>query len=175
MPNILKTHQSSHRSRNKIYFIPCTIKLHPEYQHLAKEFVACLKTTHPNHMATSIEYTYLTRYIQENQRHPPQCILYALIITISPLLETCNHQLTYIPNPDWTTTLLEKITLLQNPPERHIQKIHPYTEFITTNQSLINPPNTIHKHLYNFIKVNDNSPNPKSCSTPQNMHDTNFP
>ena len=29
MPNILKTHPPSHRSRNKIYFIPCTIKLHP--------------------------------------------------------------------------------------------------------------------------------------------------
>ena len=110
-------------------------------------------------MATSVEYPYLTRYIQENQRHPLQCILYAVIITISPLLEPYDHQLTYIPNPDWTTTLLEKIALLQNPPERHIQKTHPYTKFITTNQSLINPPNTIHKHLYDFIKLNDNSPN----------------
>ena len=127
MPNLLKMHPPSHRNRNKIYFIPCTIKLHPEYQHLAKHFAACLKTTHPNHMATSREYPHLTKYIQENQQYPPQWILYALITTISPLLGTCEHQLIHIPNPDWTTTLLEKITLLQNPPERHILKTHPYT------------------------------------------------
>jgi hypothetical protein len=123
MHNVLKTHPPSHKSRNKTYFIPCTIKLHPEYQYLAKQFVAYLKTTHPNHIAASIEHPHLSRYIRVNQ----QRILYALITTISPFLETCEHQLIHIPNPDWTTTLLEKMTSLQNPPERHILKPHPYT------------------------------------------------
>jgi hypothetical protein len=159
MPDILKTHPPSHKRRNKIYFIPFTIKLHPEYQHLAKQFAACIKITHPNHTTASIEYPHLSKYIQEKQQHPPQRILYALITTISPVLETCDHQLIHIPNPDWTTTLLDKMTLLQNPPERHILKPHPYTEFINTNQILIRPPNTIHKQLYDFIKQNNNPPN----------------
>ena len=162
MPDILSTHPPPHKSRNKTYFIPYTIKLQPEYQHLAKQFSPCLKTTHPNHITASIEYPHLSKYIQNNQQHPPQRILYALITTISPSLETCNHQLIHISNPNWTTKLLEKMALLQNPPERHISTPHPYTEFINNNQNLINPPNTIHKQLYKFIRQNNN---PNSANT----------
>jgi hypothetical protein len=41
---------------------------------------------------------------------------------------------------------------LQNPPERHIITPHPYTKFLQTNQDLVNPPKTIHRKLYDFIK-----------------------
>ena len=43
MPNILETHPPPHRQRYKTYFITCTIKLQPEYQHLAKTFSPILK------------------------------------------------------------------------------------------------------------------------------------
>ena len=41
---------------------------------------------------------------------------------------------------------------LQNPPERHIQNTHPYALFKQSNQKLINPPNSIHKEIYDFIE-----------------------
>ncbi len=49
MPYILKTHPPPHKNRCKMYFIACTIKLHPEYQHLEKQFSPIINLTHPNH------------------------------------------------------------------------------------------------------------------------------
>ena len=155
MPNILSKHPPSHKQRNKTYFIPCTIKLQPEYQHLVKEFSPLLNTTHPRHLDSTITYPHLSRYIHLHQHHPPPRILYALITTISPSMATCNHQLTQTPNPDWTTSLLNQMTTLPNPPERHILTPHPYTQFKNTNSNLINPPNTIHNELYNYVRQNE--------------------
>ena len=45
MPNILHTHPAIHRKRAKIYFIPNTIKLQPEYQHVANTFAPILRNT----------------------------------------------------------------------------------------------------------------------------------
>ena len=70
-------------------------------------------------------------------------------------MATCNHQLTQTPNPDWTTSLLNQMTTLPNPPERHILTPHPYTQFKNTNSNLINPPNTIHNELYNYVRQNE--------------------
>ena len=152
MPNILQKHPSTHRNRYKKYFIESTIKLQPEYQHLAKQFSPIINLTHPHHHNTITYYPHLSIYIYVNQHHPPPRMLYALITTISPVIETCNRMLTQTPKPDWTTIVLERMTSLQNPPERHIGVTHPYTQFLQTNQDIINPPNTIHKELYSFIQ-----------------------
>ena len=125
MPNLPQNHPATHKNRNKIYFILCTIKLHPEYQHLATQFSPSINLTHPNHHETTTKYPHLLKYIYLNEHHPPPRLLYALITTISRSLETCNHILIQTPTPDWTTTLLEKMTFLQNPPERHILNTHP--------------------------------------------------
>ena len=155
MPNILTKHPPSHKQRNKTCFIPSIIKLQPEYHHLAKEFSPILNTTHPRHQDSTIIYPHLSRYIHLHQHHPPPRILYALITTISPSLATCNHQLIQIANPDWTTSLLDKMATLRNPLERHILTPHPYTQFINTNSNIINLPNTIHKELYKFVQQNE--------------------
>ena len=154
MPNLLQTHPNTHKNRCKLYFIPSTIKLQPEYQHLAKQFAPSIKITHPNHQDATIKHPHLSNYIYQNQHHPPPRILYALITTISPSLETCNHIVAQTPTPDWTSILLEKMTKLHNPPERHIQNTHPYTLFTQTNQQLINPPDSINNEIYNFIEEN---------------------
>ena len=135
MPNLLQTHPNTHKNRCKMYFIPSTIKLQPEYQHLAQQFSPSLNPTHPEHQEASIKYPHLSKYIYQNQHHPPR-ILYALINTIGPTLETCNQILTQPQTLDWTSLLLDKISQLQNPPERHIQTTHPYTSFIQANQKL---------------------------------------
>ena len=135
-----------------MYFIPCTIKLQPEYQHLAKQFSPSINITHPNHNDTTTNYPHLSKYIYQNLHHPPPRILYALITTLSPIIETCNILLSQTPTPDWTTLLLVRLATLQNPPERHIQNTHPYTLFTQSNQKLINPQNSIHKELYEFIE-----------------------
>ena len=41
---------------------------------------------------------------------------------------------------------------LQNPLERHITVVSQYTQLLLMNHNITNPPNTIHKELYNFIE-----------------------
>ena len=43
MPNILHTHPATHKNRANNYFIPNTIKLQAEYQHIANTFAPILK------------------------------------------------------------------------------------------------------------------------------------
>ena len=152
MPDILKTHPPPHKRRYKTYFITCTIKLQPEYQHLAKSFSPILKIDHPNHINATRSFPYLTRYLDQKRQHPVSRLLFALITTISPDINTCEHQVINIPNQDWTTILLDKMTTLRNPPERYIDIVHPYTKFVNNHKKLINPPIAIHNEIFDFIR-----------------------
>ena len=145
MLNILEIHPPSHRRRYKTCFITCTIELQLEYQHLAKKFASILRIDHSNHINATTNFPNLTRYLNNKRQHPKPRILFALITTISPNINLCKHQLINIPNPDWTLILLEKMTTLQNPLERHINTPHPYTQLICNHNKIINPPLTIHK------------------------------
>ena len=151
MPNILETHPPPHRRRYKTYFITCTIKLHPEYQHLAKTFLPILKIDHPNHINATRNFPYLIRYLTQKRQHPAPRLLFVLITTISLDINSCEHQLINIPNQDWTSTLLDRMSTLRNPPERHINMLHPYTEFINNHKKMLNPPTTIRKEIFDFI------------------------
>jgi len=142
-----------------MYFIPCIIKLQPEYQHLAKQFASTINITHHQHNTSTTDYPHLSRYIHQNQHHPPPRLLFALIITISPKLKICNQLLIQTPIPDWTTLLLGKMALLQNPPERHITTPHPYTQFKNINQDIIKSPNCMYIEFYDFIKQTEEPPN----------------
>ena len=153
MPNILKIHPPSHKKRCKTYFIPCTIKLQPEYQHIAKTFFSILKINHLSHINAIRNFPRLAQHLDQIKEHPNPKVLFALITTINPDINACEHQLNRNPNFVWTITLLERMNNLNNPPERHIATLHPYTKFIQDNQSLINPPNTIHKEVYNYIHL----------------------
>ena len=144
MPNILRIHPATHKKRAKIYFIPNTIKLQPEYQHIASTFAPILKTNHPLHHETNTEYPHLHQYIQTQNHYPSIHILYALIMTINSSINICNNILAQPHNYDfdniWTNTLLIRLANLNNsPPERHILTQHPYTIFVRNNQDLINP------------------------------------
>ena len=159
MPDLLKTHPTDHKKRQQTYFIPSTIKLQPEYQHLAKTFKPILQDTHPLHAQTILTFPHLHQYIQTHINHAPPRIIYALIVTISPSIETCNTYL-QLPSPqDWTSQLLVTMTTLTNPPERHINTPHPYTQFRNIYKDIITPPNTIHKKLYDYIHLNPNTLN----------------
>ena len=93
MPNILETHPSPYRRRYKTYFITCTIKLQPEYQHLTKTFSPILKIDHPNHINAIRNFPYLTRYLNQKRQHLVPRLLFALITTISPDINSCLYQL----------------------------------------------------------------------------------
>ena len=43
------------------------------------------------------------------------------------------------------------MSTLRNPPERHINTLHPYTEFINNHKKMINPSTTMHKEIFDFI------------------------
>ena len=145
----------------KTYFIPNTIKLHPEYQHIAKSFAPILKIDHPSHQQAISDLPHLHQYILTQSHSPLPHILYALVITIHPSVNKSNDILAqphlYHFNNIWTNTLIIRLSNLYNPPERHIQTTHPYTKFINTNQDLIFPKNSIHNELYTFIH-NQNTP-----------------
>jgi hypothetical protein len=164
MPNILRTHPATHKKRAKTYFIPNTIKLQPEYQHIASTFAPILKHKHPLHHQTSTKYPHLRQYIQIQNNSPSTHILYALIIIINPSINTCNNILaqphTYDFNDIWTNTLIIRLANLTNPPERHILTQHPYTIFVENNQDIINPKNSIHNELYKFIHNQETPPTP---------------
>ena len=137
MPNILHTHPATHKKRANIYFIPNTIKLQPEYQHIANTFAPILKNTHPLHPQAITTYPHLHQYIQIQRQIPPTHILYALVITIHLSIDTCNNILAqpqnYHFNDIWTNTLIIRLANLTNPPERHILTPHPYTTFVENN------------------------------------------
>ena len=151
MPNILETHPPPHKQRYKTYFFTCTIKLQPEYQHLAKTFSPILKIDHPNHINAIRNFPYLRRYLNQKRQHPTPRLLFVLITTISPDINSCEYQLINVPNQDWTSTLLDRMSTLRNSPKRHINTLHPYTKFINNHKKMLNPPTTMHKEIFDFI------------------------
>ena len=169
MPNVLRTHPATHKKRAKIYFIPNTIKLQPEYQHLANTFAPILKNTHPLHPQAIITHPYLHQYIQTQGQSPLPHILYALIITIHPSIDTCNNILAepqnYHFNNIWTNTLIIRLATLPNSPERHILTPHPYTTFVENNQNTIHLKNSIHTEIYEFIHNQDTTPTPTALKS----------
>jgi hypothetical protein len=111
MPNILKRHPTLHKKNAKLYFIPNTIKLHPEYKHIAQAFAPLLKNTHPLHELHNNMHPYISQYIQQLIEYPSSHILYAIVITIHPSIDYCdiilhpqNLQITR-----WTNTLLQTL------------------------------------------------------------------
>ena len=165
MPDILKTHPTTHKRRQLMYFIPSTIKFQPEYQHLAHTFAPIFQNLHPLHAHIITSFPHLYRYTQLLTSHPPPRIIYALIVTISPSVHTCNTTLQQEPITDWTLQLLEVMATLPNPPERHIATIHPYTQFRNNYIDIITPSNTVHKQLYNYIHLNPQTINIHNLST----------
>ena len=162
MPDILRTHPAAHKKRAKTYFIPNTIKLQPEYQHIASTFAPLLRHNHPLHHQTIITYPHLHQHIETQSHSLPTHILYAIIITINSSIDTSNNILaqphTHHFNNIWTNTLIIRLANLSNPPERHILTKHPYTMFIENNQDIIHPKNTIHIELYKFIHNQETPP-----------------
>ena len=172
MPNILSTHPATHKKRANIYFIPNTIKLQPEYQHIAKTFAPILNTTHPLHPQAIIAYPHLHQYIQTQRQSPTTHLLYALTVTIHPSIDTCNNILAqphnYHFNNIWTNTLIIRLANLTNPPERHILTPHPYTTFVENNLDII------HKKTQ-YMRKYMNSFTTKILPLHQTLSKINFP
>lgn len=99
-------------------------------------FSPIINTTHSRHLESTIEYPQLLRYIYQNQHHLPPRVLFALITIVNPSIAACDHLLTQIPDLDWTTTLLECMNTLENPPKRNILTLHPYTQFTYKTKTL---------------------------------------
>ena len=133
---MLGTHPMVHKRRYKTYFITCTIKLQPEYKHLAKTFSPILNVNHHEHQKAIEHYPNLNTLVNHIRHHPTPRILFALIVTISPNITSCEYQVSNASEIEWTLTLLNKMLLLSNPPERHISTQHPYTQFINENTKL---------------------------------------
>ena len=152
------------QKRANIYFIPNTIKLQYEYQHIATAFSPILKNIHPLHLQAITTYPHLHQYIQTQRQSPLTHMLYALIVTIHPSIHTCNNILAqpqkYHFNDIWTTTLIIRLANIPNPPERHILTPHRYSTFVQNNQDIILPKNSIHKEIYEFIHNEDTTPTP---------------
>ena len=152
------------QKESQLYFIPNTIKLQPEYQHIAHTFAPILKSTHSLHTQAITTYPHLHQYIITQRHSPTTHILYALVITIHPSINTCNNILAqpqnYHFNNIWTNTLIIRLANLTNPPERHILTPHPYTTFVENRQDIILPQHSIHTKMYEFIHTQEAPPTP---------------
>ena len=157
MPNVLQGHPPTHKFTSKTYFILSTIKFHPEYQHITQPFSPSLKTNHPNHNNAFKTFPNLSSYINKNRHYSTSNILFALITTIGPNIDTCEYLFQNL-NMDWTSFLLTKLNALRNPPETHIRTIHPYTQISQDNLNIINPPTTIHDKIYKYIHQKPDPP-----------------
>ena len=105
----------------------------------------------------------LSSYINQKRHYPTPNILFALITTIGPNIDTCEYLIQNL-NPDWTSLLLTKLNALRNPPENHIRTIHPHTQILQDNQDIIDPPTTIHDKIYKYIHQNQDPPNLETLS-----------
>ena len=121
------------------------------FQEYRMNQICKIKTWHNHLTLNNKERFYINIYLNQKRQHPTSRLLFALITTISPDINACEHQLINIPNQDWTSILLDKMTTLRNPPKRHIRTLHPYTKFINNHKKLINSPTTIHKEIFDFI------------------------
>jgi hypothetical protein len=71
MPNLLHPHPPAHKKRQTTYFLPSSIKFHPEYQHIANTFKPFFQHTHHLHAQTILSLPYLYNHIQQHDNHPP--------------------------------------------------------------------------------------------------------
>jgi hypothetical protein len=126
---ILRHHPPNHKRRNSTYFLPNTIKLKPEYQHLAQTFIPHFFTTHPLHLQKTTSHPNLIQFINSHCIHPTPRILYTLIITIHPSPQTCGNTLRHSPHQLWAQVLLNNMSRLPIPPERSIHTPHPIELF----------------------------------------------
>jgi hypothetical protein len=56
----LRNHPIDHKQRSRIYFIPNTITLRPEYQQLSSSFEPHINLTHPDHPSVQHTHPFLT-------------------------------------------------------------------------------------------------------------------
>jgi exonuclease III len=154
-----------YNTRSSSYFLPQTIKLKPEYQHIAQNFAPHLLNTHPLHPQKTLLHPHLHYFIQTHNSHPSPRIIYTLILTMSPSLDTCELKLQYLSNPPFVQIILTHLFQLPIPPEIHLTIPHPFDLFQQANEDLMYPSNTIHMQLYDFIHQH---PEPLSLNTMQN-------
>jgi hypothetical protein len=133
-----------YESRRSIYFIPKTIKIRSEYQHLAKNFAPHLLSTHPLHLQKVLSHPHLSQFIHTHTSYPSPQILYILIVTMSPSPDTCELTLRHSPNPPFVQILFTYLSLLPTQPEAQITIPYPFDLFQHANTDLIHPSNTIH-------------------------------
>ena len=93
----------------------------------------------------------LSLYIIQNQQFLAPNILFALITTLSPDINTCEHLIQNF-NPNSSSI----------PPKIQIHIIHSETQLMQDNHNLINSPLTLHKSIYEIIHQNLDPPNPQA-------------
>jgi hypothetical protein len=111
------------------YFIPKTIKFKLEYQHLAPNFAPHLLPTHLLHPQKTLFYHNLNHFQQIYNSHPSPRLLYTLIITMRPSLDTCELTLHHLPNPPFVHFILIHLSQLFTSLETRIQILHPFDIF----------------------------------------------
>jgi hypothetical protein len=164
-PHLIMNLPPDYNTRSSSYFLPQTIKLKPEYQHIAQNFAPHFLNIHPLHPQKSLVHPHLHYFIQTYNSHPSPRILCTLILAMSPSPNTCDLKLQYLPNAPFVQIILTHLSQLPIPLETHLTIPHPFDLFHQANEALIHPSNTIHLQLYNFIHQH---PGPLSLHTMQN-------
>ena len=83
---LLCNHLPTHKKKSKLYFIPNTIKLKPEYTSIKTKYEPFLNSNHPNHQATQQTYGCLYKSIQNHPNIHRRRLFYALVTTFDKSL-----------------------------------------------------------------------------------------
>lgn len=143
MPNILPI-TPLHLHKYKPYFMPCIIKLHPKYQHIAQTLAPLLKPSHQNHQTQLNIYPHLQIYITQHSIYTAPRILFRLNHNYSPQHSTLQphtiHQLQSLRShhtpynliqilkpPKTPRTTLPPIYPIPLHPQRYHHTAHLYT------------------------------------------------
>jgi hypothetical protein len=149
-PHLIINLPPDYNTRSSSYFLPKTIKLKPEYQHIAQNFAPHLLNTHPIYPQKTLSHPHLYHFIQTNNSHPSPRILYTIILAMSASPDTCESKLQYLPNPPFVQIILTHLSQLSIPRETHLTTPHPFDLFQQANADIMYPSNTIHMQLYDL-------------------------
>jgi hypothetical protein len=149
-PHLIINLPPDYNTRSSSYFLPKTIKLKPEYQHIAQNFAPHFLNTHPIHPQKTLSHPYLHHFIQTHNSHPSPRIFYTLILAMSLSPDRCELKLQYLPNLPFVQIILTHLSQLPIPPETHLTIPHPFDLFQQANADIMYPSNTIHMQLYDL-------------------------
>ena len=125
LSHIIKNLPQEYAQRQKLYFEPNTLTLKPHYAHLEELFKPYLTHTIPN--PNQNDLAHLRNHMTHLANYQPHHLLYAIIISYSPIPHVCNQQMSENLDPRCLTILRELSNLPNTTHANNLYNAHHHT------------------------------------------------